>query len=409
MGKTDSRRPVFLLILLFPVGVVQVKLGKNFGGHNPWPDNPVIFAGYLLKTPISSVNKFLINALKYLLGAGIGAFFLYLVFKDADPVELWAKVKAVDVKWILFSITVGLASHFLRSLRWGQQMEASGYKPGALRLFAAVMTGYMVNVVIPRAGEFARCGILLKSDKVPVTTALGTVVISRVFDVLILFGLLGLVLLLEYDTILRMLNLMSDGTDGQSGGLPIWLWVAAGLGAVGAVVAWIFRKQLMTLPLVKKVIDMVLELWRGALSIRNIRRPWLFVLYTIGIWVGYISMTYIGFFSMQAFEQVEMNLLYLSFVTTMIGGIGIAFPAPGGTGAYHFAVQMIFTALLVMGTPEDSKFLGQTFAIVMHSTQILMMVIVGLIGYVYLILAPQKDSKINPEGNSSVDLSPAVE
>lgn len=336
----------------------------------------------------------MINAAKYSLGLALGAFFLYLAFRNADAEEIWQAVREVKTGWLLTSLSVGLFSHFLRGVRWRMQLKASGYGPSHRNLFAAVMTGYLVNQALPRAGEIARCSVLYKSDRVPLTKALGTVVIERVFDLLILVFLIMLAFVLEFETIQRFLNEVFGASAEASSGPPLWLLVMGGLAVLGLALAWVFRQVLLQLPLVQRLFAFGKEMVQSALSIRYLENPWLFVLYTFTIWLCYWMMTYIAFFSMDGFTQVEMPLLYLSLITTVMGGIGMAMPVPGGTGPYHFAVKFTFIALLVGGSREFAETLGQSFAVVMHSSQLIMMVVAGLIGYLYLWLKPPVDSSL---------------
>jgi hypothetical protein len=340
----------------------------------------------------------LINAAKYSFGLALGAFFLYLAFRNADAEEIWQAVRAVKPGWLLASLAVGLFSHFLRGVRWQMQLQASGYSPSKGNLFAAVMTGYMVNQALPRAGEIARCSVLYKSDRVPLTKALGTVVIERVFDLLILVVLICVAFALEFDTIQRFFDEIFGAKAAASSGPPTWLLVMAAVGLVGMAGLWLLRVQLMKLSLVQRVVTFGQELFQSALSIRYLEHPWRFVLYTFGIWVCYWMMTYVAFYSMPPFAEVEMGLLYLSLITTVIGGIGMAMPVPGGTGPYHFAVKFTFIALLVAGSREASETLGQSFAVVMHSSQLIMMVVAGLIGYAYLWFKPSQDSSLERDG-----------
>lgn len=340
------------------------------------------------------MKKTLINVAKYSLGLALGAFFLYLAFRNADAEEIWQAVLEVKAGWLLTSLAVGLFSHFLRGVRWRMQLQASGYAPSHLNLFAAVMTGYLVNQALPRAGEIARCSVLYKSDRVPLTKALGTVVIERVFDLLILVFLILLAFILEFETIQRFLNEVFGASPEGSAGPPQWLLVMGGLMVLGVALAWVFRGILLQLPLVQRIFAFGKELIQSALSIRYLQHPWRFVLYSLTIWLCYWMMTYIAFFSMEGFMQVEMPLIYLSLITTVMGGIGMAMPVPGGTGPYHFAVKFTFIALMVGGSREFAQTLGQSFAVVMHSSQLIMMVVVGLVGYIYLWLTPPVDSSL---------------
>ncbi len=339
------------------------------------------------------MNQQLKSIAKYIIGLGLGGLFLYLAFADADWDEILEAVRSINPIWILLSLSAGVFSHFIRGVRWQMQLKASGYQPSYPNLFAAVMVGYLVNQALPRAGEVARCTALVRSDKVPLSTGFGTVVIERVFDLLILVSLIGLAFILESEAILSYLDqfMNSRGSDDSSTNWLLWL----GLGGISCLlVLWFFRKKLLQISLIHKLYSFVKELIQSALDIRFMERPWLFVFYTLVIWVCYWLMTYLCFFAIDEFWQLDANLMYLALVTTVMGGIGMAIPVPGGTGPYHAAVIFTFVALGVLGTEEASRQLGQSFAIIMHSAQVLMIVTVGLLGYLYLMLQKPTDSSL---------------
>jgi hypothetical protein len=67
-----------------------------------------------------------------------------------------------------------------------------GYNVKALNTFLTVLIGYLVNLGVPRLGEFIRCTALSRYEKVEVEKLVGTVIVERLFDavcLLIVFGL----------------------------------------------------------------------------------------------------------------------------------------------------------------------------------------------------------------------------
>ena len=57
----------------------------------------------------------------------------------------------------------------------------------------SIFLSYALSLVIPRAGEFARCGVLKKWDDVSFPKALGTVVTERAIDSLLVLLITALV------------------------------------------------------------------------------------------------------------------------------------------------------------------------------------------------------------------------
>ena len=77
-------------------------------------------------------------------------------------------------------MAIGIVSHVLRAYRWKLLLEASGSPLTVTRSLAALFIGYIANLAVPRLGEVSRCLVLKRTNLIPVTSSLGTVVMERV-------------------------------------------------------------------------------------------------------------------------------------------------------------------------------------------------------------------------------------
>jgi len=128
------------------------------------------------------------NITKFLLFLGVSAFLFYLVFREQNWTELLSVLKDdVNYTWIGVACILGIASHVSRAMRWQLLTASMGYKIRFWNSFMGVMIGYFANLAIPRIGEFTRCGVVNKYEKVPFSNLLGTVVTERIIDMFILF------------------------------------------------------------------------------------------------------------------------------------------------------------------------------------------------------------------------------
>src|SRR5262249_35091107 len=146
-------------------------------------------------------NSRLKSWIQFALIAGIGIFFLYFVFKGTDWKDLAEKFRNTNYSWIAVGMLISLLSHFLRGYRAVMLYEPLGYRISAKNSFYAVIIGYLVNYIIPRAGEISRCAALDKTDGMPVNKSLGTVVTERVVDLFILIILLIFIFISRADMI----------------------------------------------------------------------------------------------------------------------------------------------------------------------------------------------------------------
>ena len=78
--------------------------------------------------------------------------------------EYW---ESADKKWVVIGVCFGILSHLSRAYRWPFMLEPMGYRIKFLNSFMAVMSTYLINYTIPRAGEVARATILTNYEGVP--------------------------------------------------------------------------------------------------------------------------------------------------------------------------------------------------------------------------------------------------
>ena len=149
--------------------------------------------------------------------------------------------------------------------------------------------------------------------------------------------------------------------------------------ALLAAVAWIYRVKLLKIKIIGKVADMVKGLMKGLVTLFAMKHKWLFILYTLLIWLTYWLTSYT---TIMAFPSVG----YLNGVDALflmiVGGLGWAVPVQGGLGAYHFILSLALAS--VYGIAQTT---GVVFATISHEAQALVMIICGLISLVSLSIS----------------------
>ena len=99
--------------------------------------------------------------------------------------------------WMLLSFPFGILAQAFRGWRWRLTLEPIGERPRHSVSVYSVFISYAASLVVPRVGEFTRCGVLKRYDGVSFSKALGTVVTERAIDSLVVAGFSGLTLLLQ--------------------------------------------------------------------------------------------------------------------------------------------------------------------------------------------------------------------
>jgi uncharacterized membrane protein YbhN (UPF0104 family) len=227
-------------------------------------------------------------------------------------------------------------------------------------------------MVFPRAGEVARATALRRSDKIPVDVLLGTIIVERLIDLIIVSILLGLTLILTYPELQKLLaSTQGSQPAANEGGIP-WIWITL---ALIMLATWFLRKRFFESAPGQRVQSFLRGLSQGFTSIVRLDNPWAYLGHTAFIWASYFVMIYVCFFAMPATENIEVDQ---SLFVMMAASMGIVVPVPGGVGAYHYLVAK---ALEVLAVPYPE---GLAFATLVHASQTIMLMSTGVIGFIGL-------------------------
>ena len=327
--------------------------------------------------------KHLLTILKYaLLLALSGALMVYAV-RGQDLSRIGHYIATANYWWLSLTLTLSALGYFSRAYRWQMQLTASKYSVPYWPVYHAMMVGYLANIVLPRMGEVIRCSVLRRTSGVPVQVALGTVVTERVIDVLVLLGLLGSVLLVDFNTFWSFVTVQVLG--GRYEALArnrTPLLIAAVIGGVLLLtVAYALFRNLERLrqnAFFNKAILFVKGLLAGVFSVLKLEKKGVFLLHTLFTWTVYYLMDYLAFFCFPETYNLDMRagLAVLTF-----GAFGMAAPVAGGIGPFHVMVQGI---LLVYGVSKEA---GIAYALVVHGAQTLLVVVMGGISFIAVAAA----------------------
>ncbi len=326
--------------------------------------------------------------IQYVIILVIGAGFLFFVFKDTNWNELFEKMASANFSWLLVGVLISIISHWIRAYRATQLYEALHFKVSTTHSFYAVLVGYMMNYIIPRAGEISRCASLSKTDDMPVEKSLGTVVTERIVDMALLVIILGVIFLMQFDLISTFLSdsLSKSNENSVSNAIGWKTFLLGGLAIIGAILFFL-RKKLVQTKLFLRIFELIQGFGDGLLSIRHVKNPVQFILLSIAIWVGYILMMYFCLFALESTSHLSFSDCLIVFA---IGTIGVVLPAPGaGAGTYHFFVMQ---SLLLFGVAKED---GIAYATMVHGIQMIVLLILGAIASV-LVVAQQK-KKLNEQ------------
>lgn len=320
------------------------------------------------------------NLIKYVIFTGIGVALFSMAFSMVEDKDaLWNDMRSASWSAIGLSFLMGYLAIVSRGLRWEILLEPLGHKPNPFHSVHSVAFAYFANTFVPRSGELARCGALNQTDDIPVDQLFGTVISERLVDLVLL---MVLTLIGVFGNLEAFQGLVTDAQlPSFEQGIPLVV-----LGVVIGVAIFIFRDRLRQWSIVQKAVGFFKGVWSGLGSIRNMQRKGLFMLHTLFIWVMYFMMAWLIFKSISA--VAEITVLQAIFIM-VAGGFGMVMPAPGGIGAYHWAVMLGFGAL---GYTQE---IGFAVANVIWMTQTTMVIVTGGIAYLALMWYGIKRDKVS--------------
>jgi len=332
------------------------------------------------------LGKKIISVVQYIFFLGLGAGLFWLSIRNLDLNEVWEHMKTADYGWMILALVFAIFSHIVRALRWNLLINSLGYKTRLSSTFFAVMVGYLANTAVPRMGEFARCGVLSKKEKIPFNSLFGTVISERFFDLITLMLIIFLVIIFQMDLLRNFLELnfwpFFDNLFSNIN--SIILFSVISLILIGGLIwlVWYFKHIVKKMPFFEKLKNFLNGLWSGIQSILHMRQKWLFLFYTVVMWLFYVLMTYIP---LKMLSETS-GLSFIDGLTLMaIASLGIVAPVPGGIGAYHYIVKVTLTELWAVEANA-----AMSFATITHAAQTLLNVIVGAISYLLLGIFAKK-------------------
>lgn len=126
----------------------------------------------------------------------VSAFFLWLALRGQDLSGTWEALRSADYRFLVPALVLYFVGVWVRAVRWRVLLSPVGSYP-TRSLFPVVVIGYMANDVLPaRMGEVVRVYVLSQRERLPKTVALGTVVVERLLDAVVMLFLLAMAALL---------------------------------------------------------------------------------------------------------------------------------------------------------------------------------------------------------------------
>ena len=342
------------------------------------------------------MGKKLKNILKYVLWTGVAVALLYFSFRGVNWKDFGAALRECHWGFVILSMLLGITAYWLRALRWRMQILPLDASTARVTTWNAINICTITNYVLPRVGEIARCGYVVKHSGrdsegkrlVTFDKALGTVVADRVWDVVSIFAVflvLVVVLWSRFGAFFKETLFPGLADKGH-----LW-WILVLAVFIALAFVYLFWRLRDREGFWGRVWGWIRGIWDGLVSCLHMRNGWLFVLYTVLIWILYWLMSACILWALQGIDPASVSP-ELADALGKVEGLGMAdalllmfagavsslIPVPGGFGAFHGAVALALSS--VYGIPFEA---GLIFATLSHESQVIAGIVCGAGSYIH--------------------------
>lgn len=312
------------------------------------------------------------TALKNLLRIGfpllLAGAILYWMYDGVDWGTVW---KALDGGmnwwWMLLSMPFGVSAQVFRAMRWKVALKPLGETPRLSTCCNCIFLSYASSLIIPRVGEVLRCGILSRYENIAFPRLLGSVVSERVVDMSMVFLFSSITVITQIHVFLDFFDETGVGYDAFHLGLTDTGCIVASVCVLSAVA--IVCLLLKRVGLFARTKARLAGLMDGMTAVTRLQNPWLFLLYSVGIWGSYYMHFYVTFYCMDYTAGLGPVAALVAFV---VGCFAVLVPTPNGAGPWHFVVK---TVLVLYGVQDND---AAVFVLIVHTLQTMLTVLLGL-------------------------------
>ncbi len=333
----------------------------------------------------TSLKKKIFSGVKWLFMFSLAGTLLFFAFRGVKWQDFVNGLRTTDFRWVALSMLAGLGSFIARAFRWRLIMLPLNPKISRKDTYRGITIAYLTNFALPRAGEFARCGVISSTGKASFESALGTVVFERAVDLLCLTIIFFTVLVAKWNTFGTFVYdriwapALESAKDINISAIIIAL---CSIFIVSVIALFAYRNKIKETKAYKKVKSVLLGLKDGLTSGFKMKYKWTFLFYTLMLWVSYWLMSV---FTLNAFPILDDMTAVDALFLMLVGTLGWIVPVQGGIGAFHFITSMTLSALYSVSQTE-----GIVFATISHESQSLVMIICGSISAITLFVLKRK-------------------
>lgn len=312
---------------------------------------------------------------RYAIALALAVLLLLFFFRNSDPSRIWAHLRGTNLGWFALGLASNVCALFSRVERW-RTVLSHQTRPPFFDTFFATTLGFMSSAILPvRAGEVIRPALLSRRTNFRFSTALGTVVIEKLLD------------LIAVMTLFAIFVFTSGQHFADNPAYAARFAVIRGIGMLAAlavtfILGFLFAVYFFHMPMrnihsaVARILPRrVRPSWmrifdsfvRSLALVRSPAKGVKVILLTCSVW----------FFLCSQFVFVARAVHHplpftASFFVTGMTILGLMVPTPGGIGGFHKACQIALTGFY--GFDVDSSI---ALAVIFHIVGTAPVILIG--------------------------------
>ncbi|MFH1456763.1 MAG: lysylphosphatidylglycerol synthase transmembrane domain-containing protein [Patescibacteria group bacterium] len=272
------------------------------------------------------MNKVIKKYLNFFITIIITIIVFFLLFKQIDLNVVWNIISHANVWWLLATFIIILTYPIFGALRWKIVLNSMGFDLNFSKAFKIVMGAWSLSSITPsKAGDLIRANPI--KHLIPVSKTAGSILIERVFDVLLLL-ILALIGGIIYKNII------------------IILIMSAGLIAVALFFVLAKYIHKIKLPIKEKYKEKIDNIFYSAkILVKNPKQFSQVTLITLLNWLGTFLQVYFLYLAL----GINVSFVFICLTLPIALFIGILPITLAGMGTRDSAIVYLFSAVAPAG------------------------------------------------------------
>ena len=277
-------------------------------------------------------------------GLVIALIALYYTLRNVSFSEVISSFKEMNYIYILPAIVIILLSYVFRAYRWQALLEPS-LKVNVGGLYSPMMVGFMGNFLPARAAEILRPYLLSKKYDITFTAAFASIVVERLFDMIILLLIFIWVFWFEADVFPSSIEF--SGFSVQEMAIKFGQVCVLAVIALTVFIYLLLNHKKKVMKIVGWFLGFTSEKWAekikhlldefsmGCQVVKNFGALAKISVYSVLVWVANIFSVYPLYFAFDLQYKTIPSLLILGVMVAILISI---FPTPGFLGSYNAGI-----------------------------------------------------------------------